>query len=239
MKSMGSLDTNDETKMVNNETSECVNDRQNGAQGREASQSSVTASEEMRIQELKTQLVELSKVQLEPVGEAFGPLLFELQRLLDRQGRRGADGFTKFVVQKLGLALSTAYDWIGKHKVRIGILAPKPKPFPKLGKGGRGKKGPAPAYNQEDLEKFESTAYVRQLSLFTFEEAAEIIAMCEDEDLQQFLGAVDKYDCAFKAVQFVYTQAKAKARTPSSGTPKEDRPPDVEGGLLPSTVAAI
>src|ERR1039458_4399997 len=104
MKSTGSLDTNDEAGMVNNETSECVNDRQNEAQGGEASQSSVTASDEMRVQKLKTELVELKKGRLQPLGENFGPLLFELQRLLDRQGRRGVDGFTRFVTQKLGLA---------------------------------------------------------------------------------------------------------------------------------------
>src|ERR1035438_9438032 len=109
--------------------------------------------DDKRIEELKSELLDLSKVQLQPVGEAFGPLLYELQELLNRQGRRGADGFTKFVTHKLGLALSTAYDWIEKHKVRIGILAPEPKAFPKLGKGGPGKKGPAPTYDQQDLKK--------------------------------------------------------------------------------------
>jgi len=193
--------------------------------------------DDKRIEELKSELLDLSKGQLQPLGEALGPLLYELQDLLNRQGRRGADGFTKFVTHKLGLALSTAYDWIEKHKVRIGKLAPKPKPFPKPGKGGRGKKGPAPAYNQEDLEKFEGTKYVRDLSLFSYENTAEIIEMCEDKDLQNFLGAIDRYDCAYKAVRLAYTEAKTKAGTSSGGTQCEDRSIAVAGGLFPSAAA--
>jgi hypothetical protein len=191
-----------------------------------------------RIEALEKQLFELLERRLRPVGKAAGPLLYKLQRLRNRQGRRGVFGFTKFVTKKLGLALSTAYHWINQHKERLGIRVPNAKPFPKLGKG-QGKKASAPRYNQQDLEKFEKTPYVRELSLFTYGNTKDIISMCEDKDLQQFLGAVDKYDCAYKAVRFAYTEAKARARTSSSGTPKENRSPDVESGLHPVAVTAV
>jgi hypothetical protein len=191
--------------------------------------------DDKQIEDLKSQLLELKKTHLQPVGEIFGPSLCTLQELLNKQGRRGDDGFTKFVTKQLGLALSTAYDWIKKYKTRE--LAPKPKAFPKLGKGGRGKKGPEPVYNPEDLEKFEGTAYVRDLSLFSYENTAEIIEMCEDKDLQNFLGAIDRYDCAYKAVRLAYTEAKTKAGTSSGGTQCEDRSIAVAGGLFLSAAA--
>jgi hypothetical protein len=180
-----------------------------------------------QIQELEGKLVDLLKDGLRPLGEQAGPLLYELQGLRNQQGRRGEEGFTKFVTQKLGLALSTAYDWIEKHKVRTGISVPKIKPFPKIGKGKQGNNIPVPECNEEDLERFNGTPYIRDLSLFSYDNAAEIVEMCEDEDLRNFLGAVDRYDCAYRAVKFAYTEAKAKNGAHSDGTSKEDRSADV------------
>jgi hypothetical protein len=190
--------------------------------------------DDKQIKSLQEKLVAIVPSSVGLAEEEAAPLLCELQELMNKQGRKGALGFTKFIRDKLWIAVSTAYTWINRHKSKMGLKpAGTGRPFSKRGKSGKRAKLPEPQYKDADLKKFSDTPYPRLTWIFSSQHKEQIEQMCDDEDLRAFLKATDRYDCAHKAVQFAYDTAKNQARTDGAGVGKEKRPPDVRDGLLP------
>ena len=186
-----------------------------------------------RIKVLREKLVAIVPNNVGLAEEKAAPLLCELQELMNKQGRKGAMGFTRFIRDELGISLSTVYYWVNRYKNKGLIPAGKSSSFSNVGKSGKRTKLPEPHCEPADLARFGGTPYPRLTWIFTSQQKEQIEQMCDDQDLKAFLKATDRFDCAHKAVQFAYDTAKNQARTTGAGIGKEKRPLDVSDGLLP------